>query len=464
MHAPSEHPARQGFSFASEVVALMRPVQIPADRCGVNAWNSLSHGSRRDALALFAGVSLLAAVLAGCGQENKLVEPPPPKVTVAQPLIETVTDYLEFTGTTVASEFAEVRARVSGLLQSMKFEPGTEVAQGELLFVIDPAEYQADLQAAEAELAGAQAQYERAETEYKRADKLFKQKAGAEAEVVKWRVQRDVASAEILRTQAKVDRARLNLGYTQVTAPISGRVGREEVEVGNLVGEGEATVLTDVTDSDPMYVYFNLNERDLLRVLEIYRGRIEEQATDPGEVSGEKLDIPVYVGLANEEGYPHEGRYDFAESSVDPDTGTIQLRAVFDNPGRPPTLLPGLFARVRLPLDTRPDIPLVTERAIGTDQAGTYLLVVNSENLVERRDVETGQRIDGLIVIEAGIQNDELVVVDGIQRARPGGRVEPQTIEMASLTTSALQAAREAATTASGPGADSEAQNPDQEQ
>jgi RND family efflux transporter MFP subunit len=330
--------------------------------------------------------------------------------------------------------------------------------------VIDPAEYQADLQAAEAELAGAQAQYERAETEYKRADKLFKQKAGAEAEVVKWRVERDVASAEILRTQAKVDRARLNLGYTQVTAPISGRAGREQVEVGNLVGEGEATVLTDITDSDPMYVYFNLNERDLLRVLEIYRGKLNEQGVDPGEVSGEKLDIPVYVGLANEEDYPHEGRYDFAESSVDPDTGTIQLRAIFDNPGRPPALLPGLFARVRLPLDTRPDTPLVTERAIGTDQAGTYLLVVNSENLVERRGVETGQRIDGLIVIEAGIQNDDLVVVDGIQRARPGGRVDPQTTDMASLTTSALQAAREAATAASGPGADSEAQNPDQEQ
>jgi len=388
---------------------------------------------------------LVALLATACGDTNTYAPPPLPKVTVALPLLEEVTDYLEFTGTTVASEFAEVRARVSGLLQSMNFEPGTEVEQGDALFVIDPAEYEADLQAAQAELAGAQAQYERANTEFERAEKLFKQKAGAEAEVVKWKVERDVTSAEILRAEAKVYRAQLNVGYTQVTAPITGRVGREQVEVGNLVGEGEATVLTEITDGDPMYVYFNLNERDLLRVLAIYRAKLKEEGVDPGKVSGEKLDIPLHIGLANEEGYPHEGRYDFAESSVDPDTGTIQLRGIFDNSGRPPPLLPGLFARVRLPLGTRPDVPLVSERAIGNDQRGIYLMVVNAENVVERRSVKTGQRIDGLIVIEDGLQKDDRVVVKGVQRARPGRKVDPEMIDMADLTTAALiEAAEEA--------------------
>lgn len=385
----------------------------------------------------FLSILLSVSVLAGCDKANEYAPPPPPKVTVALPQIQEVTDYLEFTGTTAASEWAEVRARVSGILLSMHFEPGSWVKQGELLFVIDPAEYQADLQAAEAELAAAEAQYNRAKIEYSRALKLFKEKAGAEAEMVKWRVERDVASAEILRAQAKLDQAQLNLGYTQVSAPIDGRVGRDQVEIGNLVGESEATVLTEITDGDPMYVYFNLNERDLLRVMEMYRVKQREQGID----GSHEPDIPLYLGLADEQGYPHEGRYDFADSGVDSETGTLQLRGVLENPGKAPKLLPGLFSRIRLPLDQRPDMPLVAERAIGNDQRGVYLLVVNAENTVERRSVTTGQRIDGLIVIEEGLQPQDRVVVNGLQRARPGREVDPEQAEMASLTTSALQEA-----------------------
>jgi RND family efflux transporter MFP subunit len=411
---------------------------------------------------------LSAFLLAGCEQANQYAPPPAPKVTVALPQIQEVTDYLEFTGTTAASEWAEARARVSGILMSQHFEPGTWVEQGDLLFIIDPAEYQADLQAAEAELAAAQAQFNRAKIEHARALKLFKEKAGAEAEVVKWRVEREVASAQILRAQAKVDRAQLNLGYTQVSAPIEGRVGREQVEIGNLVGESEATVLTEVTDSDPMYVYFNLNERDLLRVMDLYRAKQREQGIDAERSNIREPDIPLYLGLANEEGYPHQGRYDFAESGVEADTGTLQLRGLFQNPGNPPPLLPGLFARVRMPLGTRPDMPLVSERAIGNDQLGTYLLVVNADNVVERRTVKTGQRIDGLIVIEQGLQPQDRVIVKGVQRGRPGRTVDPEQVEMASLTTSAMQAAAEQAEAAarakpSGGGADAP-QQPVQEQ
>ena len=390
------------------------------------------------------GGIVFALLLVGC-ESNVYVEPPPPKVTTAQPLMQDVTDYLEFTGTLDASEQAEVVARVSGVLQSMHFEPGTAVTEGDLLFVIEPEEYQADLQAAQAELAAGESNYDRANIEYGRAQKLFKQKAGAEADVVKWRVEREIASAEILRAKAQIARAELNVGYTQVTSPFTGRVGRNLVDIGNLVGEGEATVLTEVTLYDPIFVYFNLNERDLLRVMKAIRENAEAKGLNPEDMDGDEIEIPLYLGLANEEGYPHEGRYDYADSAVDPETGTLQLRGTFENSQRPPRLLPGLFVRIRMPEGERPDMPLVSERAIGNDQRGIYLMVVNTENVVERRSVQTGQRIDGLIVIEDGLQKDDRVVVKGVQRARPGRKVDPETVDMADLTTSALIKAAEEA-------------------
>ncbi len=389
------------------------------------------------------GGIIISLLLAGCDSSNTYVEPPPPSVTIAEPLLQEVTDYLEFTGTLDASEQAEVVARVSGVLQSMHFEPGSYVNEGDLLFVIEPEEYQADLQAAEAELAAAQSNYDRANIEFERAQNLFKKKAGAESDVVNWRVEKEIASAEILRAKAKITRAELNLGYTQVTAPFSGRVGRNRVDIGNLVGEGQATVLTEITRYNPIYAYFNLNERDLLRVLAAIREDAKAKGLDPDELSNDEIEVPIFLGLANEEGYPHEGTYDYADSTVDPQTGTLQLRGTFKNPARPPVLFPGLFTRIRLPTGTRQDIPLISERAIGNDQLGTYLLVVNTENEVERRSVKTGQRIDGLIVIEAGLQKDDRIVVKGVQRARPGRKVDPETIDMASLKTSAMKKAAE---------------------
>lgn len=391
-------------------------------------------------------IMLLCAVAGlafGCDEQNTYVAPPPPKVTVALPLQEDVTDYLEFTGTTEAVETVEMRARVSGFLQSIHFTPGTHVSQGDLLFVIDPREYVADLDAAQAEVQSAQAKVQWAQIELERAQRLFQQRAGAEAEVVRWRGERDVAAAAVARGKARVARAQLNLDYTRVTAPISGRVSRNYVDLGNLVGEGEPTLLTTITRFDPIYAYFNLNERNLLKVMNEYRKQAAERGFNPKTAPARDIGVPLGMGLAIEKGYPHEGRLDFAESGVDPGTGTLQLRGVFPNPGGLPVILPGLFARVRMPIGEREGALMVTERAIGSDQVGRYLMVIDAENRVDKRPVQIGQVVDGLVVITEGLRAGERVVVNGIQRARPGAKVDPEETDMGSLKTSALKTALE---------------------
>lgn len=397
---------------------------------------------------------VVTSLLAGCEQPNQYVPPPPPTVTVARPLQQSVTEYLEFTGTLRAVEEVEIRARVPGFLQSMHFTPGTRVDKGELLFVIDPREFEAELSAAKAELESAKAQVRRARTELDRARRLFKEKAGSEASVVEWRGERDVAQAAVLRAEAQVERAQLNLGYTQVTTPMNGRVSRNLADPGNLVGEGEPTLLTTVTNHNPIYAYFNLNERDLLRALDLYRARVREKGINPDEEGGHKAEIPLQLGLANEEGYPHKGVVDFAESSVDPETGTLQMRGVFPNAEVPPLLYPGLFARLRMPIQESSEALLVSERAIGADQGGRYLLVVNSENMVEKRVIRQGQLVDGMQVIEEGVRPGEWVIVSGLQRARPGAKVSPKQSDMASLTTSALRAGAQTEQERTSPGGD----------
>ncbi len=192
-----------------------------------------------------------------------------------------------------------------------------------------------------------------------------------------------------------------------------------------------------------MFVYFNLNERDFLRVHTMARAKAKEKGINTAKDSERKLDIRVYLSLANENGYPHEGLLDFAESGLDSDTGTLQLRAVFQNKEVPRLLFPGLFARVRMPISKRPNMPLVTELAIGADQSGRYVMVVNNENVVEKRNIRLGQLVDGMRVIEEGVGSDDRVIVNGVQRARPGSKVDPGRIDMASLTTTARKAAAE---------------------
>ncbi len=365
--------------------------------------------------------------LTACDQKNEYITPPPPEVTVSLPVQQSVTEYLEFTGTTQSVGFAEVKAQASGILKSMHFAPGANVKQGDLLFIIDPEPYQAKLAAAQAELVSAEAQLNRTQAELNRAAQLIKKSFISKTEYLQRKTERDVAQAAIGLRSAGVRSAEIQLGYTRVTAPIAGRVSRNAVDIGNLVGEGEATLLTTVTQYQPMYAYFHLNERDLLRLMKLRGEKAKQMGHDSEKEPDQKLNIPLFLGLADEEGYPHEGELDFVESTLNTNTGTIELRGVFANSEKPERLVPGLFSRLRLPAAETPDALLVDERAIGSDQSGRYLLVVNQENKVEKRLVNLGQRLDGRVVISKGVTADDKVIINGLQKARPGSIVNPKT-------------------------------------
>ncbi|MHB8866924.1 MAG: efflux RND transporter periplasmic adaptor subunit [Pirellulaceae bacterium] len=366
--------------------------------------------------------SLLLLVTAfGCAQRNTFVAPPPPEVTVAQPIRQAVTETLEFTGNTRSPAVVEIRSRVTGYLQKVAFEDGANVEAGDLLFVIDPAPFQADFDLAEAAVQKAQAAEQLAKANLARAVQLQKERAIAQQDVDTANAELASASASVKAAAASLRKAELDLGYAEIRAPISGRIGRHLIDAGNLVN-AEQSLLAVIENIDPIFAYFYVSESILLRFMQLVRDQvIPDPAQHPPELQ---------LGLQNDDGFPHQGYLDYRELGVDPTTGTISRRGVFPNPDR--VLIPGLFVRLRASLgDPTPKL-LVEERAIGTDQRGAYLLVVNDENVVEYRSVKLGVQVGGLRVIEQGVQDSEWVVVNGLQRARPGTPVEPQRTEMAS--------------------------------
>jgi membrane fusion protein, multidrug efflux system len=360
-----------------------------------------------------------AVLLGGCdGKENTYAPPPPPKVIVTKPTIETVTDNLDFTGNTAAFETVKLVARVEGYLQQIHFQDGQRVNKGNLLFTIQQDQYKANVEKAQSDIDATKAKLDYAETEYKRFGRLFEQKAAAATQVDQWKFERDSARAALEAAQANLVTAKLNLSYTMVTAPFDGRMGRHLIDAGNMVGAGgQETVLAEINRIDPMYVYFTINERDLLRVTE------REDGQNAGAAPRQNKQI-LYMGLSTQSGYPYEGELDYAGITVNPQTGTLQLRGIFPNSDS--RIVPGLFARVRAPYAQTHDALLVPAEAVGSDQQGNYVLTVNDKNIVERKSVETGQQVGEKRVISSGLKGDEWLIVEGLLRAIPGREVTPE--------------------------------------
>jgi RND family efflux transporter MFP subunit len=371
----------------------------------------LAHG------AIFA-VAVLALACCGCGGKTEN-ETAPPDVTVSTPDVQSVTDFLEFTGNTVATDSVSLVARVEGYLDKIHFIDGGTVKKGTLLFTIQQAQYIAQLAQAQAQVEAQKAALWHSTTELVRYTHLLKQDAATQTEVDHWRFEKETAEAGLKSAQAQVVIADLNLGYTSVTAPFDGRMGRHLVDPGNLVGTaGQQTVLAEINKIDPIYVYFTISERDLLRIIARNKNVNADQRP-------ESQTIPAFFGLLNEEGYPHEGRLDFASISVAPTTGTLQLRAIFANHDL--SVLPGLFVRVRVPTQQKKGALLVPGDAVSFDQQGEYVLLVDSKNIVERRTVKTGAQVGDRLVIDEGLNPADRVIVEGLLQAIPGREVIPHT-------------------------------------
>ena len=363
-------------------------------------------------------LAAVALALAACNAKNAYVPPPPPKVTVVQPLQQPVTLYIELTGNTSPINSVDLVARVQGYLDSIDYKDGASVAKGAKLFGIERDIYQAQLDQANASLATAQAQHAYNEAEYQRQSTLGRQDFASQATVQQWKSNVDQSTAAILNAKAQIDLAKINLGYTDVSAPFDGVVSNHLVDVGALVGVSGPTKLATIVQTDPMYVYFNLSEPQVLSIKESNaKAGVSFRTTDLSS-------IPVEIGLQGEEGYPHKGHMDYASPQVDQSTGTLIVRALFDNKDQ--ALLPGLFVRVRTPVRRLDKATLITNAAIGTSQEGPYVLVVGPDNVVQRKVIKTGDKQGRLRIVESGLDPGDWVVTDGIQRAFPGAKVEPQ--------------------------------------
>jgi RND family efflux transporter MFP subunit len=353
--------------------------------------------------------------LSAC-EQNSFVPPPPPKVDVGLPVQKSVTRFLDATGNTAPIQTVDLVARVQGVLQSIDYKDGSFVKQGTTLFTIEPETYKYKLEQAQAAEAGAQATLKQAETDYRRQVDLVARQAVSQATLDTSTSNRDNAQASLQQAVANTKIAAVNFGYTNVVAPFDGIVTAHLVSIGELVGVSSPTQLANIVALDPIYVNFNVNEQDVLR--------IREEARKRGMSVDELRRLPVEVGLQTESGFPHKGNLDYISPTLNQSTGTLAVRGLLANPER--TLLPGFFVRVRVPFDEQKDALLVPDVALGSDQAGRYVLVVNGENVVEQRKVQTGPLEGDLRVIESGLKGDDRVVTAGLLRAIPGQKVDPQ--------------------------------------
>lgn len=381
---------------------------------------ALSGGSHWLASAF---VLLVVVAMAGCSRATaQQTAPPPPQVTVAPVVDREVTEWDEFTGRLEAVDTVAIRPRVSGFISSVEFTEGAVVRKGQLLFQIDPRPFEAEADRLRAELTRARATVRRSASELSRAQRLQAENAISNEEHERRAAFEEESKAQVAAVEAALRAAELNLEFTRVASPIAGRVGRAIVTEGNLVssGPGEATLLTTVVSLDPIYAYFDTDEQIFLRYQQLGRAGGAGGARDTTR--------PIRMALASDEGFPREGRLDFLDNQVDPQTGTIRGRAVFANPRG--ELTPGLFARLRLSGGGRHRGLLIQDRAVGTDLGKKFVYVVKADDTIEYRTVTLGPLIDGLRVVRSGLEAGDRIVVNGLQRVRPGAKVAPQMVAM----------------------------------
>jgi multidrug efflux system membrane fusion protein len=368
------------------------------------------------------GLALVALLLlSGCKKQNAFVAPPPPQVGVAHPLQQEVTPYLELTGNAQAVNQVDLVARVQGFLQEIDYQDGASVKQGDTLFVIEPAPYQARLQQAQAALSSAQAQLAQTAAEYKRQASLGRTDFSSQSQVDVARANQDTSQANVDNQQAAVTQAAINLAYTRVTAPFDGLVTAHQVSIGSLVGVSSPTTLATIIQLDPIRVIGSISEQDVLRIKET----MPKRAFGPAEIAK----VPIEVGRMDEPNYPHHGTLDYVAPSIDTNSGTLTLRGILANGDR--ALLPGMFVRMRIPLTPQKSLALlVPDIALSSDQGGRYLLVVDKDGIVQQRPVQTGIAVGDLRVITSGLAVEDLVVVSGLQKATQGAKVVPTEVQI----------------------------------
>jgi multidrug efflux system membrane fusion protein len=387
-------------------------------------------------LMLMIGLATLAGLNAGCSSSAQPKAPAPVEVSVAEVVCKQISDSDEFTGRLEAVDAVEVRPRVSGYLQSVHFKEGAIVRQGDLLFQIDPRPFQAEVDRLKGDLAQARAQLSRAQSDFQRAERLHNNDGMSAEEYDRRAAVRSEAEARIASTEAALRGAELNLEFTRVTAPISGRVGRAEITEGNLVegGAGQIKPLTTLVSLDPIYVYFDVDEQTYLKY---------DRVTQSHEASSHELRSAAHLGLADEDGFPHAGQVSFVDNQVSSSTGTIRLRATFANKNF--ALTPGLFARIRLQGSGAQSGCLARDEAVITDLNQKYVLVLGKNNTLEYRPVKLGRVTDGLRVVRDGLHEGDVIVVSGLQRVRPGVIVAPKKVSMAAQPGSLSNAATQSA-------------------
>ena len=389
-----------------------------------NPWKrkSKNRSTVTSRLMLAIGMATLAGLNGGCSSSAQPKAPAPAEVSVAEVICKQLGDSDEFTGRLEAVNAVEVRPRVSGYLQSVHFKEGAIVRQGDLLFQIDPRPFQAEVDRLKGDLSQAKAQLSRAQSDFQRAERLHNNDGMSAEEYDRRAAVRSEAEARIASTEAALRGAELNLGFTRVIAPITGRVGRAGITEGNLVEGGAAQVkpLTTLVSLDPIYVYFDVDEQTYLKYARV---------TQSHGTSSHDLRSAAQLGLADEDGFPHVGQVSFVDNQVSSSTGTIRLRATFPNKNL--ALTPGLFARIRLQGGGAHSACLARDEAVVTDLNQKYVFVLGKNNTLEYRPVKLGPMTEGLRVVRDGLRNGDVIVVNGLQRVRPGAAVNPKKVPMA---------------------------------